>query len=202
VEERSEVTDGFMTQEQRTFGSNPTKVAKAACSFAKALAREHVAYTLKHFPGLGDAIATTDAQPVAVTESAASIYDDDAAYRRCGHGKLAAVMISSASYPNLTGSAPAVLSPLTYRKVIEQDRINALLISDSFESGAIQNLQSPALHALNAGLDMVMYPDYESVALSAYSTLVNDAEHRLLPVQRLDAAVNKVLELKRNLGLG
>ncbi len=195
------VIDGFMTQEQRTFGSSASVVARAACSFAEALARSGVAYTLKHFPGLGDAQTTTDNAPVSVPESAASIYANDAAYRRCGHGKLALVMISSASYPNLTGAAPAVLSPLLYRKVIKQDHINALLISDSFESGAIESLQTPALKALNAGLDMVMYPGYESVGLSSYAALLSDAERGLLSKKRVDAAASRVLELKRNLGL-
>lgn len=193
--------DGFMTQEQRTFGSSASVVANAACSFAEALARSGVAYTLKHFPGLGDAQTTTDNAPVSIPESAASIYANDAAYRKCGHGKLALVMVSSASYPNLTGTAPAVLSPLLYRKVIKQDQINALLISDSFESGAIEHLQTPALRALNAGLDMVMYPGDESAGLSSYSKLLNDAEHGLLSKERVYAAAARVLALKRNLGL-
>lgn len=194
--------NGFMTQEQRTFGDNPTVVAKAACAFADALANSGVAYTLKHFPGLGDAVKNTDNGPVSVTESPASIYASDLAYRMCGRGKLALVMISSASYPELTGSAPAVLSPQLYQKVIKQNDINALLISDSFESGAIENLQTPALKALNAGLDMVMYADYQSVAQSAYLKLVADAKRGVLSTSRVDAAASRVLELKRNLRLG
>jgi beta-N-acetylhexosaminidase len=195
--------NGFMTQEQRTFGDNPTVVASAACAFANALSSSGVAYTLKHFPGLGDAVKNTDNEPVAVTESAASIDASDSAYRKCGRGKLALVMISSASYPELLGgSAPAVLSPLLYQKIIKQDEINALLISDSFESGAIENLQTPALKALNLGLDMVMYPDYQSMAQSAYKDLLADAEQGRLSAPRVEAAVSRVLELKRNLGLG
>jgi beta-N-acetylhexosaminidase len=195
-------TDGFMTQEKRTFGSSPSRVAVAVCSFAHALAQKGIAYTLKHFPGLGDATTNTDGSPVSVTEPAAEITADGAAYRRCGHGRLALVMVSSATYSRLTGGTPAVLSRAIYQTVLPQDGVDALTISDSFESGAIATVQSPALTAINAGLDMVMYPDYESASATAYARLLVDARNGTLNPERVRAAAARVLRLKRNLGLG
>jgi beta-N-acetylhexosaminidase len=195
---------GFIQQEGRSFGANPAVVANAACRFAAGLAGVGVAYTLKHFPGLGDAVATTDLQAVSVSESASNLYDDGAAYRRCGHGPLALVMISSASYRHLTGSIPAVLDAKIYSQVLPRDRVTALPISDDFESGAMRavSTQAPAKTAINAGLDMVMYADYESVALSAYTTLLADAHDGALSRSRVQAASHRVLQLKNHLGLG
>ncbi len=195
---------GFIQQEGRSFGASPTVVSNAACKFAAGLAGVGVAYTLKHFPGLGDAVATTDLHAVSVTESASNLYEDDAAYRRCGHGPLALVMISSASYPHMTGSVPAVLDPNIYSQVLPRDGVTALPISDDFESGAIRavSTQGPAKTAINAGLDMVMYADYESVALSAYTTLLADAHAGALSRLRVQAASSRVLQLKNDLGLG
>ena len=194
---------GFIQQEGRSFGANPAVVSNAACKFAAGLAGVGVAYTLKHFPGLGDAVATTDLRAVSVNESATNLYEDGAAYRRCGHGPLALVMISSASYPHLTGSVPAVLDPKLYSQVLPRDRVTALPISDDFESGAIRavSTQGPAKTAINAGLDMVMYADYESVALSAYTTLLADAHDGALSRSRVQAASYRVLQLKNHLGL-
>jgi beta-N-acetylhexosaminidase len=196
-------TKGFIEQEGRSFGSSPDVVAGAACKFAAGLASTGVGYTLKHFPGLGDAVATTDVQPVSVPEAAAQIYADDAAYRRCGHAPAALVMISSASYSHLTGSLPAVLDPKIYTQVLPLDRVTALPISDSFEGGAIRALanQAPARTAINAGLDMVMYSARESDALSAYATLLADAQAATLSRARVLAASERVLELKAHLGL-
>lgn len=196
--------NGFIAQEGRSFGSSPAVVSAAACRFAAGLASAGIAYTLKHFPGLGDAIATTDIKPVNVTESAREIYADDAAYRRCGHGPLALVMISSASYSHLTGSVPAVLDPEIYNRVLPLDRVTALPISDSFEGGAIKSLagQAPARTAINAGLDMVMYSATESDALSASQVLLADARAGSLSRGRVQAAYARVLQLKRQLGLG
>lgn len=193
--------DGFITQEHRTFGSDSERVARAACAFAHALARSGVAYTLKHFPGLGDAAENTDGARVSVPEPAREITADHAPYRQCGHGPLALVMVSSASYDRLTGSTPAVLSPYIYHSVMTRDGINAVTISDSFESGAISGRRSPALVAINAGLDMVLYPDYEAVSRQAYTLLLQAAESGTLNRARVNAAAAKVLTLKAHLGL-
>lgn len=194
---------GFISQEGRSFGASPAVVSNAACKFAAGLAEADVAYTLKHFPGLGDAVATTDTQRVSVDEPGSELYDDDAAYRHCGRGPLALVMISSASYPHLTGSVPAVLDPKIYSQVLPQDRVTALPITDSFESGAINAVskQAPAKTAIGAGVDMVMYSEYESVALSAYTTLLADAHAGALGRNRVQAASGRVLKLKAQLGL-
>jgi beta-N-acetylhexosaminidase len=197
-------TDGFIEQEGRSFGSSPAAVSLAACRFAAGLAAAGVAYTLKHFPGLGDAKATTDVKPVSVTESASDIHSDDAVYRRCGHGPMALVMISSASYTHLTGSVPAVLDPKIYSQVLPLDGVTALPISDSFEGGAIRALagQAPARTGINAGLDMVMYSASESDALSAFTTLLADARAGSLSRSRVQSASARVLQLKQQLGLG
>jgi len=72
---------------------------------------------------------------------------------------------------------PAVLDPENLFTSPAAGWGDALPISDDFESGAIRavSTQGPAKTAINAGLDMVMYGDYESVALSAYTTLLADA---------------------------
>lgn len=193
--------DGFMEQEQRTFGTQPAVVASAACAFARALRAGGVAYTLKHFPGLGDAYTSTDSGPVEITESAAGIRADDLAYRRCGAGDRALVMISSASYDNLTGSTPAVLSPNLYTSVLPADGVTAITISDDFQTAAITSQPTPALRAITAGLDLVVYPESEAGAESAYEGLLVDLRDGALSPQRVQSAATRVLALKRSLGL-
>jgi beta-N-acetylhexosaminidase len=193
--------DGFMAQEQRTFGTSPEQVADAACGFALALANGGIAYTLKHFPGLGSAITSTDSGPVAVTEPANLINADDLAYRACGRGPLALVMVSSASYTNLTGTTPAVMSPYIYDTLMPADGIDAVTISDDFDAPAIAGLQAPAEQAINAGLDMVLYAGTEASASSSYHQLLEDAQQGGLSARRVQAAASAVLALKRALDL-
>jgi beta-glucosidase-like glycosyl hydrolase len=110
-------------------------------------------------------------------------------------------MVSSASYDELTGSTPAVLSPFIYHTMMPRDGIDAVTISDSFQLGAISAQRSPALSAISAGLDMVMYPDDEAASRDAYEMLMHDAEHGLLDAARVRDAARKVLTLKAHLGL-
>jgi beta-N-acetylhexosaminidase len=193
--------DGFMAQEQRTFGSSPPQVADAACAFARALAGDGIAYTLKHFPGLGSALTSTDDAPVQVTEPANLIHADDLAYRTCGRDPFALVMVSSASYASLTGSTPAVMSAYTYHTLLPEDGVDAVTISDDFDTPAVSGLQDPAEHAINAGLDMVMYAGSEAAASGAYTQLLLDAHSGGLAIARIQAAARAVLGLKRALGL-
>lgn len=192
---------GFMAAEHRTFGSTPAVVRGAACAFARALAAEGVAYTLKHFPGLGDAATSTDDGPVSVTEPASLIRADDAAYAGCGHGPLALVMVSSASYRYVTGRLPAVLSPTTYRSLLPSEKVDAVTISDDFEAPAIATLMSPAMRAINAGLDLVMYAQSSAYALASYNQLLTDLRGGSLSSARVMSAAEQVLALKSNLHL-
>jgi beta-glucosidase-like glycosyl hydrolase len=89
-------------------------------------------------------------------------------------------MVSSASYDQLTGSTPAVLSPFIYHRVMARDGIEAVTISDSFQSGAISAQRSPALAAINAGRDMVMYPDDEEASREAYRVLARGTRETAL----------------------
>ncbi len=90
----------------RSFSSNAAVVAARACSFASGLASTGVAYTLKHFPGLGRAITSTDVAPVSISASSNELRADYQTYATCASNPAALVMISSASYPNLSGALP------------------------------------------------------------------------------------------------
>lgn len=192
--------DGFMTQEDRTFGNDPSVVARASCAFAGALSVGGVGYTLKHFPGLGDAYRSTDNGPVSVPASRALLFTDEAAYRTCGRSSHALVMMSSASYPSLTGATPAVLSPTAYA-ALHADGISPVTISDDFEAPALAAQLTPARRAINAGLDLVMYAETEAASERAYAQLYQDARAGTLSVARIQAAADRVLDLKRGLHL-
>jgi beta-N-acetylhexosaminidase len=193
---------GFIARQQRSFGSTPRRASQGACAFAGGLSSERVAYTLKHFPGLGAASASTDLGPQAINESAAEIKADTAAYRVCGSNQLALIMISSASYPAAGIHEPAVLDPRTYDTFLADDGAsNTVTISDSFTAGAIKNVTDPAPRAIAAGLDMVMYPDQLPDSLNASATLAHDLALGSLPRSRVNQALERILALKHALGL-
>jgi beta-N-acetylhexosaminidase len=196
---------GFLAVEHRTFGSTPAEVASRACAFAGGVGSSGVVATFKHFPGLGRAIGNTDAGPVRIDASAGAIRDDEEAYRTCAGavGSPTLVMVSSASYPRLTGDGlPAVLSPEIYRTELPVDaHVNGPTISDDLGAGALSGLGQVALRAVDAGLDLLLYGTNGSDVGHAYATLAAEARSGALPAGRLQAAASSILALKRRLGL-
>ncbi len=186
----------------RSFGDSPSLVANHACAFAHGLASQGVAYTLKHFPGLGRATTSTDDSPVSIDASATALRDDYQAYLTCASNPLAIVMVSSATYPNLTGPLPAVMSPLTYRRElpIALAGRNPLTISDDLQTPALAAQPTPARQAVDAGLDLAMYAQTEQGSLSAYQSFLDDLHSNAMSVQRVRAAAQAIQALKHVLG--
>jgi beta-N-acetylhexosaminidase len=187
----------------RSFGSDPAVVASHACAFAAGLTNAGVGFTLKHFPGLGRATGDTDNEPVTVPAPAASLRIDYQAYRECGAQPNAMVMISSAAYPNLTGSSlPAVLSPEIYGNELPQATgSQPLTISDDLQTPGIVDQLHPAQQAINAGLDLLMYAQTEAGSSSAYSQLLDVAQAGRIDRTRIDNAY-EAIQLTKHLLLG
>jgi len=181
----------------RSFGSSPLQVAQRACAFAQGLNEAGVGYTLKHFPGLGTATASTDNTAVAITTQASQLRTNYAAYRRCGHGPRTLVMISSASYPSLTGTeVPALDAPEIYQRELHQAGIQAVTVSDDLQAPALAGLEHPALHALSAGLDLLLYAQSEQVSQEAYGKLDAELHRGSLSATRVQQAAAAITRLK------
>jgi beta-N-acetylhexosaminidase len=185
----------------RSFGSSPSVVAARACAFAKGLASAGVAYTLKHFPGLGRAAASTDTQPVTIAAPASRLRADYAAYRVCGSSADALIMVSSAAYPSLSVPGPAVTARNVYAHELPAalGQAGHLTISDALDTPALARHSKPALAAIASGLDLALFPGEERESAVAYRQLLVAARHGALRQGRLRSAVYAVEALKRHL---
>jgi beta-N-acetylhexosaminidase len=185
----------------RSFGSDPSVVEQHACAFAQGLQSQGVAFALKHFPGLGMATGSTDAGPVSIDAPASEIRDDYLPYVGCAGSPLALVMISDASYPNLTGSLPAVMSPLTYQRELRivSPQTPLVTISDDLQAPALNGEAAPARAAINAGLDLLLYAQTENGSSSAYQRLLADVDDGSISQARIRDAANAIAGLKRAL---
>jgi beta-N-acetylhexosaminidase len=185
----------------RSFGSSPALVGARACAFARGLASTGVAYTLKHFPGLGRAEASTDVAPVVIPVAGDLLRADYDAYLECGADRRALIMVSSAIYPSLLGPLPAVMSPATYRTELPAalGGPGGITISDDLQAGALTSQPAPALHAIDAGLDLALYATDEQGSANAFERLLTDAQNGRLPLSRLREAAAAVVAFKKEL---
>jgi beta-N-acetylhexosaminidase len=181
----------------RAFSQSRDVVARGACGFAAGLASAGVASSLKHFPGLGRASGNTDLKPISISASATDLAGDLAAYKRCARA-APMVMVSSASYRALGIDRPAVLERKTY-DTLATTGFRGVTISDAFDTPAIANQNRPALTALTAGLDLLLYGVDESGAQRAYTRLLEDARAGRLKQAALQQATQRILAFKKRL---
>lgn len=183
----------------RSFGSDPQTVASRACAFARGLGSQGVAFTLKHFPGLGRALGNTDTERVSVDASMAELRADYRAYASCGAAPRSLIMLSSAIYPSLSGPLPAVMSPEIYRRELPLavGGRRPVTISDDLQAVAISLQAAPARHAIDAGLDLLLYAQSEPASAEAYARLLAEVHSGTIPRAAISAADARIRRLKR-----
>jgi beta-glucosidase-like glycosyl hydrolase len=120
-----------------------------------------------------------------------------AAYARCG-STVPLVMVASASYPDLGIDGPAVLDRRAYQ-LLATTGFKGLTITDAFDTPSISGQTRPALRALGAGVDMLLYGTDEAGAAQAYARLLDDARAGRLSRTTLRAKADRLVAFKRAL---
>ena len=169
----------------RSLGSDSRRVAMLAQAWIQACQAEGVLACAKHFPGHGR--TRTDSHvglPVVDASRAELIEHDLAPFRAAIEAGVAGVMTAHVAYPALDASgAPATMSREMLQWLLRQQmRFEGLIVTDAMiMEGAIaeHGEDEAAIRALDAGCDLLLYPnDLEAVA---------SALDRALALHRLDS---------------
>jgi beta-N-acetylhexosaminidase len=186
----------------RSFGADPAFVAPLASAFVSGLQSGGVAATVKHFPGLGSAIVSTDDRPVTIGRSAAFIDARMAPFRWAIAAGVRLVMVSSASYPALDSTGtPAVFSHPIVTGLLRGDLdFGGVVVTDALDAPAAARTPHAAARAIAAGVDLLLY-SRTLPSEHGYASLVADASHSSSLRADLAAAARRIASLKSWLGL-
>ncbi|MGY1624182.1 glycoside hydrolase family 3 N-terminal domain-containing protein [Geodermatophilus sp. SYSU D00965] len=189
----------------RQYGSTPEAVQAAAGAVVDGLASHGVTATLKHFPGLGRAQENTD-HSANVTDDVTTRDDEQVAL----FGELADsdaapfVMMSSATYPQLDPTEPAMFSPTVVTDVLrDQLGFDGVVISDDVGAAkAVQDVPvgERAVRFLAAGGTLVLTVDAGQVPEMIDAVLAR-ADSDPAFGDQVDAAVRTALSAKARAGL-
>ena len=187
----------------RQYGSDPQQVAAAIGTVVTALQDAGVAATVKHFPGLGRVEVNTDTD-VGATDPETTADDPFLApFAAAVESGTAAVMVSSASYPQLDPDRLAVFSPAVIGLLREQLRFDGVVISDDV-GPAVALSGTPvggrAVDAVAAGVDVVLDKDPTHAAPMAQA-LADRAGTDPAFADRVRESAGRVLTLKERFGL-
>jgi beta-N-acetylhexosaminidase len=143
----------FEEPQHRSFNSDPRLAAAAVSAFVTGLHDGGAQATLKHFPGLGAAVANTDEASAAVEISGDEFKTVDALPFAAGIAAGAdLVMVSSATYPSLDASPAVTSSVLIGDELRERLGFAGVVISDALDTPAVATIGSPAQVAVRAAL--------------------------------------------------
>ena len=208
----------------RSFSDDPQMVSEHGREFVKALNESGVISTLKHFPGHGDTDTDSHTGLPCINKSYEELKQNELIpFQACIEAGSQMIMTAHIVYPQiekqtyiskLTGEAinlPATLSKTIISDILRGDMgYSGVVITDAMEMDAIAkhfDRIDAAKLAIEAGVDILLIPvdttTKEGFAdMDAYiSTLAQLADSGQISMDKINAAVLRILTLKENNGL-
>jgi beta-N-acetylhexosaminidase len=196
----------------RSFGSDPATVADLGVATIDSYQAEGIIATAKHFPGHGDTnIDSHVALPIARRDLVTLHATDLVPFQAAIDAGVPAIMTGHIALPALTGDRelPATLSPAVLRDLLRVEMgFQGVIVSDSMTMNALYanyGVETAAEMAFRAGVDILAFGADVGRSTQeqhrAYVHLVRLYEAGLLPEERLDDSVRRVLRLKARYGL-
>jgi len=188
----------------RSFGEDPTAVARLCAAMVEGLQSAGVAATAKHFPGHGDAGSDPHYELPVVPHD----YDHLARtafppFEAAIEAGARMIMTTHVAFPALNDglALPSTLSTSTLRGVLRHRMgFQGVIISDAMDMGAIEQgsgLIVDSLTAVAAGVDLLLLLDNPEAEEAIVSALTQATRRRLLSLQRARVSAERVLALKR-----
>lgn len=184
----------------RSFSNNAKETSEYVDSVVSVMKQQGIGSTLKHFPGYG---GSTDTHwGMAWDNRAYSEFEtrDFLPFKAGIEAGADSVMISHNIVECMDADKPASLSPAVHKILREQLDFRGVVMTDDLGMGAISTFtkdRNPAVAAISAGNDMIIYWDFES-AVNA----VTEAVHAYkINITQVDNSVYRILMWKRKLGL-
>jgi beta-N-acetylhexosaminidase len=188
----------------RSFSADPAVVSAMARAAIRAHHGHGVLTTIKHFPGLGSAVANTD---VAVADVSKTWRETELQpYRDLVDGDADCVMVGHMINKGLDPKYPASLSPATVDVLLRGDLgWHGPVVTDDLQAAAITRRYKRAdaiAGALGAGVDLLLFgsagsdPTFYTALVDSIETLVASGK---IDEARIDESVARVALLRAQL---
>lgn len=192
---------------RRAFGSTVDAVVASALPFIDGLHAAGVVAVGKHFPGHGNTETDSHFTLPVVKKTVADLERTELApFRAAMRGGLDAVMVAHVAYPALDSSGlPASLSPTIGQMLKEQLGPLGVVVTDDLGMAGVAALMTPeeaALRAVQAGADLVICVSAPCDATRVQARLLRAVRSGELSESRLNDAVRRILDLKREYRVG
>lgn len=191
----------------RSFGEDPSQVGDLVAAYIKGAHAAGMLTTAKHFPGHGDTGTDSHLGVAQVNADLARLETVELPpFRRAIEAGVDAVMVAHVTVPALepdpkrvATTSPTIASDLLAGKL----GFKGIVVTDALDMGALTrlyaaNIGRAAVDCFKAGNDLLIIPADLPASVQAMIGAVRRGE---ISLERLDAAVAKILRLKASVGL-
>ncbi|HET7374344.1 MAG TPA: glycoside hydrolase family 3 N-terminal domain-containing protein [Gemmatimonadaceae bacterium] len=189
----------------RSFGEEPTRVARLSANFVRGTRDGGMLPTAKHFPGHGDTdVDSHVGLPVVGANMARLDTVELVPFEAAIRAGAALVMTAHIALPAVAGdsSTPATLSPRIITGLLRDTlRFKGVAITDAMTMEGIgkgYSTEQSSVLAVQAGDEILLKPSDPTRAIDAVVAAVERGE---VPRARIDSAARHVLELKARSGV-
>ncbi|WP_340082074.1 glycoside hydrolase family 3 protein [Terribacillus sp. FSL K6-0262] len=208
----------------RSYSSNPELVSKLGIETIQGLQRQNVAATAKHFPGHGDTATDSHYGLPLVTHDKDRLQTVELLpFQNAIDEGVDMIMTAHVQFPAFDDTTyiskkdgqeilvPATLSKkvltgllreeMGFEGVIVTDALNMKAISDNFGQ------EEAVVLALKSGVDIALMPaqvnslEMEKNLASVYDAVIEAIESGELPMEQVNASVERILKLKEKRGI-
>ena len=189
----------------RIFSTSPEVVSNMIDGVVTGIQeKDNVAATLKHFPGIGAADASThDSDKVVIKRSLDTMRGTEfVPFERGIKAGADFVMVSHITTTGVGDGLPSCLSEKVCTDILRKElHFDGIIITDSMQMQAITanyDAGEAAVKAIQAGCDMILMPESLNEAVAAVQEAVEDGT---ITEQRIDRSVKRILDEKKKLGI-
>ena len=188
----------------RSFGENPSEVARLGQAYIEGAQRGGLLVTAKHFPGHGDTDIDSHIGLPVIHSGLDQLRNLELIpFQRAINAGVDAVMTAHiAMSDDESISTPATLSPRLMGELLREEMgFDGLLVTDALTMGALTNDYETgelAVLAIEAGNDVLLMPRDIGRTIEAVQAAVKTG--RITP-GRIESSVRRILETKARIGL-
>lgn len=180
----------------RAFGTDPERVARMVAAWVQGCAEGGALSCAKHFPGHGRTLGDSHIERPSVDASPAELEADLLPFRSASDARTDSMMTAHVAYPALDPTrAPATLSaPILGGLLRGQIGFTGMIVTDALiMEGFIEDLDEgeAAVVAMNAGCDVLLYPQDVELVIRALEGAVDDGS---LSASRVADAIGRIAE--------
>jgi beta-N-acetylhexosaminidase len=184
----------------RSFGSDPNRVAQLGISVSLGLASGGITSTFKHFPGHGATAQDTHVEFARLEVDEATLRARDMLPFQIALPMATSIMAAHVAVPALDGETPASISRRMLTGILREEwRFDGVIFTDCMQMDAIAKgigTVRGVTAAIAAGADCALVSHDPQLAYDAAKNLAASVESGEVPEARLDEAYARVIRLR------